>query len=289
MKNKLIIFIIFILSYNSLLAYNSTIEDKNIISKVSNKIIPIIEKYPSKILILNNRILELKEEYKNNEKIYYIFSELEKLIATKTATNNEKYLVSKVIDWDTVKLENDNWDNLTIRLIWIDSPESYKTRYWYIECYWEEAKIYLKNLIEWRIINLEYDESQWKTDKYWRTLGYINYSSENINWKMIREWYAWEYTYNKKYNYSDIFKLNQEDAQLNNKWLWLDSTCNWERKEVIIQEIYQIETNYDYKCLGKKYCKEMNSCEEAKFYLNSCNINTLDGDNDWIPCESICD
>ena len=288
MKNKLIIFIIFILSYNSLLAYNPTIEDQNIINKVSNKIIPIIEKYSSKILILNNRILELKEEYKNNEKIYYIFSELEKFIATKIITSNENFLVSKVIDWDTVKLENSNWDNLTIRLIWIDSPESYKTRYWYIECYWEEAKQYLKEVIEWKIVNLEYDESQWKTDKYWRVLGYINYSSENINWKMIKEWYAWEYTYNQKYNYSDIFKINQEQAKLNKKWLWSVSGCNWERKEVKIQETYQIETNYNFSCLGKMYCKEMNSCEEAKFYLNKCNVYTLDGDKDWIPCESIC-
>lgn len=36
------------------------------------------------------------------------------------------------------------------------------------------------------------------------------------------------------------------------------------------------------------YCKEMSSCEEAKFYLNQCNASRLDRDNDGIPCENVC-
>lgn len=36
------------------------------------------------------------------------------------------------------------------------------------------------------------------------------------------------------------------------------------------------------------YCKEMRSCEQAKFYLNQCNAHRLDRDNDGIPCENIC-
>jgi hypothetical protein len=42
------------------------------------------------------------------------------------------------------------------------------------------------------------------------------------------------------------------------------------------------------ECGLKTYCKEMNSCEEAKYFLNNCNLTRLDGDNDKIPCESIC-
>lgn len=37
-----------------------------------------------------------------------------------------------------------------------------------------------------------------------------------------------------------------------------------------------------------KYCKEMNSCEEAKFYLNQCGADKLDRDGDGIPCENVC-
>ncbi|OYU34833.1 excalibur calcium-binding domain-containing protein [Novosphingobium sp. PASSN1] len=41
-------------------------------------------------------------------------------------------------------------------------------------------------------------------------------------------------------------------------------------------------------CEGKRYCREMNSCAEANFYLNQCGVGRLDGDGDGIPCESIC-
>ncbi|HGO5816249.1 TPA: excalibur calcium-binding domain-containing protein [Mannheimia haemolytica] len=36
------------------------------------------------------------------------------------------------------------------------------------------------------------------------------------------------------------------------------------------------------------YCKEMQSCEQARYYLNQCNAGKLDRDNDGIPCENVC-
>ena len=41
-----------------------------------------------------------------------------------------------------------------------------------------------------------------------------------------------------------------------------------------------------FKCEGKKYCSEMKSCDEAKFYLRNCPGVEIDGDGDGIPCES---
>lgn len=43
-----------------------------------------------------------------------------------------------------------------------------------------------------------------------------------------------------------------------------------------------------YSCSGKRFCKHMESCSEAYFYLNECELGRLDRDNDGIPCESIC-
>ena len=34
--------------------------------------------------------------------------------------------------------------------------------------------------------------------------------------------------------------------------------------------------------------KDFTSCAEAKFYLNECGLSRLDGDNDGVPCESLC-
>ncbi|KGQ34637.1 cold-shock protein [Gallibacterium genomosp. 2] len=39
---------------------------------------------------------------------------------------------------------------------------------------------------------------------------------------------------------------------------------------------------------GKRYCKEMQSCEEAKYHLEQCGLSRLDRDKDGVPCESIC-
>lgn len=40
--------------------------------------------------------------------------------------------------------------------------------------------------------------------------------------------------------------------------------------------------------LPKTKCAQMASCEEARFYLNSCGVSRLDGDKDGTPCEAIC-
>ena len=41
-------------------------------------------------------------------------------------------------------------------------------------------------------------------------------------------------------------------------------------------------------CQDKYYCSQMQSCEEAQFYLNSCGIDRLDKDGDGVACESLC-
>jgi cold shock CspA family protein len=41
-----------------------------------------------------------------------------------------------------------------------------------------------------------------------------------------------------------------------------------------------------FRCDGRTHCSEMNSCEEAKFFLKNCPDTKMDGDRDGIPCES---
>jgi cold shock CspA family protein len=40
-----------------------------------------------------------------------------------------------------------------------------------------------------------------------------------------------------------------------------------------------------FRCEGKRRCREMVSCEEARFYLQHCPSVEIDGDGDGIPCE----
>lgn len=43
-----------------------------------------------------------------------------------------------------------------------------------------------------------------------------------------------------------------------------------------------------FSCGGKRYCKHMVSCDEAKFYLRTCGVRSLDGDGDGVPCNRLC-
>jgi cold shock CspA family protein len=44
----------------------------------------------------------------------------------------------------------------------------------------------------------------------------------------------------------------------------------------------------EYYCAGKVYCSEMDSCEEARYYLHNCPDVKIDGDGDGMPCEQQC-
>jgi len=41
----------------------------------------------------------------------------------------------------------------------------------------------------------------------------------------------------------------------------------------------------EFECDGRQYCSQMESCEEALFFLENCPNPKMDGDNDGIPCE----
>ena len=50
----------------------------------------------------------------------------------------------------------------------------------------------------------------------------------------------------------------------------------------------EVPQDKEVTCGNKRYCKEMTSCEEAKFYLSQCGLSRLDGDGDGVPCEKLC-
>lgn len=47
----------------------------------------------------------------------------------------------------------------------------------------------------------------------------------------------------------------------------------------------QIQSEPQFSCEGKQRCPEMQSCDEAVFYLHNCPDVAIDGDLDGIPCE----
>jgi len=55
---------------------------------------------------------------------------------------------------------------------------------------------------------------------------------------------------------------------------------------VIKPKLYPAYEEMGFSCEGKTHCSNMESCDEAKFYLANCPNVQIDGDNDGSPCES---
>ena len=55
-----------------------------------------------------------------------------------------------------------------------------------------------------------------------------------------------------------------------------------------VQRRLEAEQRQDPRCQDKHLCKDMATCEEARFYLTTCGLKRLDHDSDGVPCESLC-
>lgn len=147
--------------------------------------------------------------------------------------NSEKTLDLKfydyvsTVDWDTIKILWNDWKLLSLRMIWIDAPESSTLKTWYVECYWDEAKLHLKEILKWqKKIWIELDFTQWEKDQYWRILAYVFTDSINLNKKMIEDWYAFEYTFKDSYKYQKEFQASELRARNSWVWIWWEMSCN---------------------------------------------------------------
>lgn len=135
------------------------------------------------------------------------------------------YLVSRVVDGDTISIDMDG-ETKKARLIGVDTPETvHPTKL--VECFGKEASQKTKEILEGKAVKIEYDESQGMVDKYGRTLVYIFLEDgTNFNEYLIRNGYAYEYTYNEPYKYQELFKEAEIDAKENLRGLWASGVCS---------------------------------------------------------------
>lgn len=149
--------------------------------------------------------------------------------------------VVKVVDGDTIDVSI-NSTVKRIRLIGINTPETVDPRK-LVECFGVEASNKAKLLLSGKKVILENDSSQGEKDKYGRLLRYVFLEDgTNFNLTMIKEGYAYEYTYNLPYKYQAEFKKAQKEAETTKAGLW-SSTCNGKNTPVIISPTNTIQTN----------------------------------------------
>jgi micrococcal nuclease len=137
-------------------------------------------------------------------------------------------IVTHVTDGDTFDIMIDGTKS-RVRMLGINTPESVDPRR-PVECFGREASNYLKDLINNKQVTLEKDPDKPGTDEYGRLLRYVFLGDININEQMIRDGYAYEYTYkSEKYMYQNQFKQAEKFARENKLGLWADSTCHGEK------------------------------------------------------------
>lgn len=165
-------------------------------------------------------------ERPNNSEVYYNDDEKKELendsprIIEKSVP--EKYLVTKVVDGDTIYVRG---LQERIRLIGVNTPETVSSST-PIQCFGPEASDYLKRLLLGKYIGLEYDAGSGDTDKYGRLLRYVYLDGKNVNQMIIMNGYGVEASYNSDYEYRSQFLETQKYASSNDMGLWSPSTCD---------------------------------------------------------------
>ena len=102
----------------------------------------------------------------------------------------ETGFVERIVDGDTVIINGNS-----TRLLGINTPERG-------EIYYEEAKLFLENLILNQTVELKFGKD--KIDKYKRKLAWIFLNGKNINFELVRNGWANVYILDDKMNEKEI-------------------------------------------------------------------------------------
>lgn len=145
--------------------------------------------------------------------------------STETTTDGElQYRVTQVVDGDTLWIESEEGKE-KIRLIGINAPEiNHPSKG--VECFGTEAFLFATELAHDTVISYQTDPSQGTRDKYDRLLAYVTLEDgRDLGEVLIRQGYAYEYTYNQRYANQTIYKLAQKEAEVTQSGLWAPGVC----------------------------------------------------------------
>ena len=118
----------------------------------------------------------------------------------------------------------------------------------------------------------------------------------DVGEELVRQGHAWHFT---RYSNEAHLAQLQAEARAEHAGLWSqpDRIAPWDyRHPELLMDLVATPPPSNstrvaasgFSCGGKRYCKQMTSCEEAQFYLRQCGVSRLDGDHDGVACESLC-
>ncbi len=147
---------------------------------------------------------------------------------TAESANYNDILVERVIDGDTIELEN----RRHVRLIGIDTPESRINNklkldaqrsgqdYAAITAMGKQAAKFTRHLVDNKRVRLEFDVT--KTDKYGRLLAYVYLVEDGVfvNAEIVKQGYANLMTIPPNVKYSGLFRALYAEARDQKRGLW---------------------------------------------------------------------
>lgn len=188
--------------------------------------------------------------------------------------------VIAVMDGDTVMVLRDG-KKIKVRLANIDAPEADQE-------FGRESRQALAD----KVLKKQVHVNSQAVDSYGRMLAEISLDGQSVNELQVDSGMAWEYSHfhrNKRY-----LSLNKQ-AQQSHRGLWAQTSQpvspeQWRKTHLVKSHPAKaVSSAHVNTACGKKHlCSQMISCEEAKIYLLQCGVQTLDGNGDGVPCESLC-
>jgi endonuclease YncB( thermonuclease family) len=200
-----------------------------------------------------------------------------------------------VTDGDTIRLLVDGKRQYKVRLGEIDAPESGQP-------FGRKSKAMLSDLVFRQTVSARVTD----VDRYGRSVAVITLQGTNINAEMVRRGGAWAY---RRYLSDQRYLTWEAQARKGRRGLWalqadqIMAPWDWRaaRRAGSVAAPNSRPTSPPYlyvksdrspssagKCGSKRYCRQMNSCQEAIYFLKQCGLGRLDGDGDGVPCESLC-
>ncbi|PHK49172.1 thermonuclease NucI [Staphylococcus edaphicus] len=132
--------------------------------------------------------------------------------------NTEKVHVTRVVDGDTLVAQNGRNEQLKVRLIGVDTPETVKPNT-PVQPYGKEASDYTKAQLTNKDVYLEYDKE--KEDRYGRTLAYVWIGEKTMfNEQLVKKGLAREKYYSPNGKYRDVFEKAEDIAKEKHVNIW---------------------------------------------------------------------
>lgn len=187
--------------------------------------------------------------------------------------------VLRVKDGDSIVVSSAG-RKVNVRIADMDAPELG-------QAYGVQARDALVSLVGGREVHLELVGG----DVYRRIVANVYVEGRDVAAELVGQGLAWV-----RRAYAPAARLIrlEDDARAARRGLWADANpippWVWRKlgKDSTPDGSRQTPTVVTPECGAKTQCREMSSCEEALAYLHECGLQTIDGDGDGIPCETLC-